>query len=135
MPTTQAQPATPPRISFTSAGAVRRRPPVNQSPADALAALAAEYAPYDTHEAFGEGFVAHQRGEYRNPYDGRTDGRGQVAAQAWDRGLECAARYSRLGHEADAPAVPPRHPAPNLDRLADALIAGDVGAALRALVA
>jgi hypothetical protein len=60
-----------------------------------LTKIAKEYAPYDTHEAFGEGFVAYQWENYRNPYGGRKDGRGAVAAQAWDRGLEAAMRYQR----------------------------------------
>jgi hypothetical protein len=53
-----------------------------------LTALACEYAPYDTITAFGEGFVAYQSHQYRNPYDG-------VNGQAWDRGAECAMRYAR----------------------------------------
>ena len=82
-----------------------------------LTEIVAEYAPYDTLPAFGEGFVAHQSRKYQNPYDGQP-AQG-VAAQAWDRGLEAAARYAR----GDDPrnAVPdPRSAAGWLQRIASA---------------
>jgi hypothetical protein len=53
-----------------------------------LTAIVAEYAPYNTMEAFGEGFVAYQHGNLNNPHQG-------VRAQAWDRGAEAAMRYQR----------------------------------------
>ena len=53
-----------------------------------LTDIVKSYEPYDTHEAFGEGFVAYQCGTYNNPHSG-------VAAQAWDRGLEAASRWQR----------------------------------------
>lgn len=60
----------------------------------ALTKIVKEYAPYDTIEAFGEGFVAYEWRNYTNPYDGkRNEG---CKAQAWDRGLEAASRYSRI---------------------------------------
>jgi hypothetical protein len=58
-----------------------------------LTAIVASYAPYNTMEAFGEGFVAYQHRNYTNPYDGKP--REGVKAQAWDRGLEAASRYAR----------------------------------------
>lgn len=65
----------------------------NMTNTDFLTKIAKSYAPYDGHEAFGEGFVAYQHGRHANPYDGRpADG---VAAQAWDRGSEAAMRYAR----------------------------------------
>jgi hypothetical protein len=47
----------------------------------------AEYAPYDAMPEFQEGFAARRERRYRNPYQG-------VPAQAWDRGLDAAARYA-----------------------------------------
>lgn len=67
----------------------------SKTQADLLTEIVTDYRPYDTHEAFGEGFVAYEFAQYRNPYDGRTDGKGVVAAQAWDRGLEAGSRYAR----------------------------------------
>lgn len=61
-----------------------------------LTQIVAEYAPYHTLEAFGEGFVAYEFGRYTNPYDGKREHRAEVNAQAWDRGLEAASRYQRL---------------------------------------
>jgi hypothetical protein len=67
---------------------------------ETLTAIVASYAPYDTMEAFGEGFVAYQHGRYSNPYDGkRNEG---CKAQAWDRGLEAASRYARAEAERNA---------------------------------
>ncbi len=58
-----------------------------------LTEIVKSYAPYDTFEAFGEGFVAYQFGNYSNPYnDNKSPGAG-VNAQAWDRGLEACSRY------------------------------------------
>jgi hypothetical protein len=53
-----------------------------------FAALRREYRPYDQLPAFNEGLAAYTSHTYRNPYDG-------VSAQAWDRGLECAMRWTR----------------------------------------
>jgi hypothetical protein len=39
----------------------------------ALTEIVKEYAPYDTHEAFGEGFVAYEHLNYTNPYDGKRN--------------------------------------------------------------
>jgi hypothetical protein len=55
---------------------------------DILTEIVADYAPYETLAAFGEGFVAYQHGTYRNPYEG-------LNAQAWDRGANAAMRYAR----------------------------------------
>jgi hypothetical protein len=55
-----------------------------------LDALKTEYAPYHTLPEFQEGFEAYARNDYDCPkYDKDYKG------QAWDRGLECAARWSR----------------------------------------
>jgi hypothetical protein len=53
-----------------------------------LSAIVAKYPGYDTMEAFGEGFVAHQHRNLNNPYEG-------VRAQAWDRGAEAAMKYEQ----------------------------------------
>jgi hypothetical protein len=50
--------------------------------------IAAEYAPYDQMREFEEGSTAYLEGEYEGPYQG-------VQAQAWDRGMEAAMRYTR----------------------------------------
>jgi hypothetical protein len=52
-----------------------------------LPLIAKEYAPYDKLLSFLKGFDAYGR-TWDNPYEG-------VDAQAWDRGLECAARTQR----------------------------------------
>jgi hypothetical protein len=57
--------------------------------------IKASYAPYDTLPAFYEGVVDYGDGNYANPYDGRHEPGAGVAAQAWDRGLEAASRWSR----------------------------------------
>jgi hypothetical protein len=54
-----------------------------------LAAIRAEYRPYDRFAAFEEGYQAHAKRQFNNPHPS------SVAAQAWDCGLECAARYAR----------------------------------------
>jgi hypothetical protein len=63
-----------------------------------LAAIKAEYAPYDRFPEFEESFAAHAKRQYRNPYEG-------VPAQAWDRGLEAAARFA----DGDDPRVALEH--------------------------
>jgi len=60
---------------------------------DVLTAIVKSYEPYDRFEAFGEGFVAHQFGNYNNPYNDNTSLGAGVNAQAWDRGLEACSRY------------------------------------------
>jgi hypothetical protein len=52
--------------------------------------IAAEYAPYNTFQAFDEGTTAYMERRYDNPYVDPRDG---VKAQAW--GLEAAMRYTR----------------------------------------
>jgi hypothetical protein len=54
--------------------------------------LAIEYQPYHAMGAFGEGAQAYMDRIYANPYTDPLDG---VDAQAWDRGAECASRYTR----------------------------------------
>jgi hypothetical protein len=66
--------------------------PTNQ---ELLTSIVADYRPYDTLKAFGEGFVAYQAGTHRNPYDGKGEPRAQINAQAWDRGANAAMRYAR----------------------------------------
>lgn len=66
---------------------------------DKLTEIVSSYAPYDTIEAFGEGFVAYQWGRHESPYDGRKDAKGQLAAQAWDRGSEAAMRFKRWQYQ------------------------------------
>jgi hypothetical protein len=55
------------------------------------------YEPYNSHPSckpyFNEGMAAYGKRIYDNPYDAANSG---VKAQAWDRGLEAAARISRL---------------------------------------
>lgn len=58
-----------------------------------LTEIVKSYRPYDTIEAFREGFVGYQNGALANPYDGQP-AKG-VQAQAWDRGAEAAMRYER----------------------------------------
>lgn len=74
-----------------------------------LTAIVAEYRPYDTLDAFGEGFAAYQvDGPFReNPYDddavivavtveeARRALPREINAQAWDRGANAAMRYRR----------------------------------------
>jgi hypothetical protein len=62
--------------------------------ADAEREIIESYRPYHTLPAFEEGLAAHAQRIYRNPYDGQPQH--GVAAQAWDRGLEAAARIKRL---------------------------------------
>lgn len=100
------------RINFKSAGVVPRNRvargevvPMNQvpkgwdyagGPTDAEATktfneFAHEYRPYDTMPAFMEGAEAYMERRYNNPY-GVDQG---LRAQAWDRGRECAMRFTR----------------------------------------
>jgi hypothetical protein len=51
--------------------------------------IAAEYAPYDQMPAFMEGATAYMERRYDQPYGD------SVAGQAWDRGMECAMRFTR----------------------------------------
>jgi hypothetical protein len=62
-----------------------------------LAAIKAEYDGYERHPAFEEGYAAHGKHQYRNPYPS------SVAAQTWGRGLEAAARYARGDDPRDKP--------------------------------
>jgi Protein of unknown function (DUF3363) len=63
---------------------------VPSAPSAVLTRIVKEYAPYDAMPEFRVGFESHARGFYGNPYDADS-----VAAQAWDRGLEAAARCAR----------------------------------------
>jgi hypothetical protein len=45
-----------------------------------------------TLDAFGEGFVDYQASVHRNRYEDDKTPRGQVNAQAWDRGANAAMR-------------------------------------------
>ena len=58
-----------------------------------LPALRHEYQPYDRLPAFDHGFAAYTLGfgNSKNPYDDDS-----VDAQAWDRGLECGSRWTRI---------------------------------------
>lgn len=56
-----------------------------------LSELAATYRPYCDHVEFKEGFVDYQL--QTRHYDYPTD---SVAAQAYDRGLECAMKWERM---------------------------------------
>jgi hypothetical protein len=82
-----------------------------------LTFIVKECAPYDAMPEFRVGFDSHARGFYGNPYDANS-----VAAQAWDRGLEAAARCAgaagtnrreldaagaRPSAEAGLPYIPP----------------------------
>jgi hypothetical protein len=66
--------------------------PTNQA---ILTKIVEDYRPYDTLEAFGEGFVDYQAGSFKNRYELDKTPRGQVNAQAWDRGANAAMRYAR----------------------------------------
>jgi hypothetical protein len=55
-----------------------------------IADLAPEYAPYNQLPEFEEGLCAFALGIYTNPYNSFL-----VAAQAWDRGMECAMRVAQ----------------------------------------
>jgi hypothetical protein len=66
--------------------------PTNQ---ELLTKIVEDYRPYDTLEAFGEGFVDYQAGSFKNRYECDKTPRGQVNAQAWDRGADAAMRYAR----------------------------------------
>jgi hypothetical protein len=62
---------------------------------ETLRNIVADYRPYDTLKAFGEGFAAYQSSIYRNPYDGKNELRAEGNAQAGDRGANAAKRYAR----------------------------------------
>ena len=51
--------------------------------------------PYDTLPAFDEGFADYQAGSFKNRYELDKTARGQVNAQAYDRGANAAMRYAR----------------------------------------
>jgi hypothetical protein len=53
--------------------------------------IAAEYAPYHTMTAFAKGTSAYMNRVFDNPYSIEQG----VKAQAWDRGLEAAMRFTR----------------------------------------
>jgi hypothetical protein len=57
------------------------------TPEAILARLRYEFRPYDTLPAFDEGFAAHAKRQWHNPYPS------SVEAQAWDRGLHTAVFY------------------------------------------
>ncbi len=59
-----------------------------------LAEIRHLYRPYDTLPAFDEGFADYQAGIYQNRYEDDKTPRGQVNAQAWDRGANTAMRYN-----------------------------------------
>jgi hypothetical protein len=67
-----------------------------------LATLRNEYRPYDQLPEFDQGFAAYAAGNFANPYDRNLryympepEQSKDVAAQAWDRGQECAFRWKR----------------------------------------
>jgi hypothetical protein len=66
---------------------------------DILTTIIADYRPYDTMDAFGEGFVDYQAGKYQNRYEDDKSARGQVQAQAsgssWRRRSALARRRRR----------------------------------------
>jgi hypothetical protein len=57
-----------------------------------LTAIVKSFAPYDTMEAFGRGFVDYLRGQHGNPHHADS-----VAAQAWDRGHMAGSLAKRHG--------------------------------------
>ncbi len=65
-----------------------------KSEQEILTAIVADYRPYDTLEAFGEGFIDYQAHVFRNRHEDDKTPRGQVNAQAWDRGANAAMRYA-----------------------------------------
>jgi hypothetical protein len=54
--------------------------------------IAHEYRPYHTMQEFQIGSESYMDGRYENPYHAANDG---LRAQAWDRGAECAMRFTR----------------------------------------
>jgi hypothetical protein len=90
-------------------------------PGDAiLARIVAEYRPYDTLGAFGEGFTAYQHQAVafrRNPYEDQTGLQAGVNAQAWDRGANAAMMYRRATDHLDAVPDAPEGPENALERL------------------
>lgn len=64
-----------------------------------LSAIAKEYEPYDTHEAFGKGMVdGFTRTDRSQDYDG-------VAGQAYDRGAEAAMYFLQMQYRRRNPIV------------------------------
>jgi hypothetical protein len=55
--------------------------------------IAAEYRPYHTMLAFQVGAEDYMDGKHDNPF-----GSSSVEAQAWDRGAECASRFTSQHH-------------------------------------
>ena len=53
--------------------------------------LAYEYRPYHEMPAFAQGVSAYMDRNYACPYSEPSEG---VKAQAWDRGAECAMRFT-----------------------------------------
>lgn len=78
---------------------------------DRWKAIWLEYVPYCMFPEFQEGVEAHGQPNVRNPHDG-------VDGQAWDRGLEAAARYMRGDDPRSAPPDPESY-AGLLQRIAD----------------
>jgi hypothetical protein len=67
-----------------------------------LATLRNEYRPHDQLPEFDQGFAAYAAGNFANPYDRgyyMPEQSKDVAAQAWDRGQECAFRWKRIQRE------------------------------------
>lgn len=54
--------------------------------------IAAEYAPYNTMPEFNEGTTDYLEGRYEERYHRANEG---LKAQAWDRGMEAASRFTR----------------------------------------
>jgi hypothetical protein len=60
------------------------------------------YAPYPVFDAFHRGWDAYMAGDHRSALvlpDLTPYGRDTVDAQAYDRGMEAAMRWRRMGHE------------------------------------
>jgi hypothetical protein len=54
--------------------------------------IAAEYAPYHTMKEFAEGYADYLEHRYQDRYRREDQG---LQAQAWDRGMEAAMRFTR----------------------------------------
>jgi hypothetical protein len=137
---THTQPVEETQI-LTSAGESVRL----QAEAKLLARIVAEYRPYDTMDAFGEGFGAGQRRVYVNPYAPSTrqvtTARDALNAQAWDRGCEAAGRYARALDPRTAPwsgrgiyygPAKPARPAPQPSSRDPEVILAEIAAAVEA---
>ena len=66
--------------------------------------LRREYRPYHTIPAFDAGFNDYQRGHFLSP-QGVGFLYGGVDAQAYDRGVECASRWSRVQEPEEGPSA------------------------------